>query len=130
MFGLVSSVFINCFIGIGSILYGQKPNLKELSTTACINITSTFYNSTSLQTTAQTPLNNPAIIVNTGLNRLFDISYYWYSLIAMVVVFSVGIVVSLSTKRYNKKDLDDEMFFHLFRRFTNRKVRKIILNQK
>jgi len=130
LFGLVSSVFINCFIGIGSILYGQKPNLKELSTTACINITSTFYNSTSLQTTAQTPLNNPAIIVNTGLNRLFDISYYWYSLIAMVVVFSVGIVVSLSTKRYNKKDLDDEMFFHLFRRFTNRKVRKIILNQK
>ena len=42
---------------------------------------------------------------------VYDISYYWFSLIAIVVVFVVGIVVSLATKR-KSRHIDPDLLFN------------------
>lgn len=133
MVGLLVSVAVNCFIGIGSILYGQKPPLKSLNTDLCYqNITNNANFTDTLTTLSPTTLLNSTIFkadvyVNTGFNRIFDISYYWYSLIAVCIVFVLGTIISLMTKRHNKEDLDDNLFFHMVSRIKNKRVNIIFI---
>lgn len=130
--GLITSVFINCFIGIGAILYGAKPALKDLNTNLCEN-NSTINLIANISTNFQTEMSNATTILtnlsektgNEGIWRIFDISYYWYSLIAMIIVFVLGTIVSMMTRKYNKKDLDDTLFFSGLSKIINKRNRGI-----
>lgn len=123
--GLIVSLVVNCYIGIGSILYGEKPKIKILSTDKCpivSNFNSTIFPSNSMNSTSD--LTDVIITKNSGFSRVYDISYYWYSLIAIVIVFTLGILVSLITRKYNKKELDEELIF-----YSNRKMKHNNRNQ-
>ena len=112
MFGLITSLMVNMFLGIGSIKYGHKPILKELSTNLCDN------NSTSFSTTAASIFNNSTILrQNSGFSSVYDISYYWFSLIAITIVFTLGITISLITNKFTiQKPLEDNLLFFKSRR--------------
>ena len=129
MVGLVTSVIVNCFIGIGAILYGAKPPLKNLNTDLCESNSTTSLMA-NISTTLQSQISNTTTVLtdlsmasgNQGLWRIFDISYYWYSLIAMIIVFLLGTLVSLMTRNYKHKDLDDKLLFGGVAKIMNRKV--------
>lgn len=114
--GLVISTLVNCYIGIGSILYGTRPSLKPLSTDMCPNSTLTFQTNLANSTVPHSP--------NTGFDLVFDISYYWYSLIAICIVFVLGTFVSLLTKSYDRKELDDNLLFPCVRFLKKKQVRR------
>lgn len=59
---------------------------------------------------------------NQGIWRIFDVSYYWYSLIAMIIVFALGTFVSMMTRGYKKKDVDEGLYYSGVAKIMNRKV--------
>ena len=116
MCGLITSLIVNMFLGIGSIKYGHKPILKELSTNLCHNNSTTI--PFNLSTTAASIFNNSTVSPqNTGFSSVYDISYYWFSLIAVTIVFTLGITISLITNKFTvQKPLEDNLLFFKSRR--------------
>ncbi|CAF0921410.1 unnamed protein product [Brachionus calyciflorus] len=98
--GLLISTCVNLWLGLVTILYGNRPQAKDFKVDGC-PLNSTFI-----------PITNRTVVPNEGFRMIYNLSYYWFSLIAIVIVFVVGISVSLITNR-EKKKVNEELLIHL-----------------
>jgi hypothetical protein len=60
--------------------------------------------------------------------QIYNLSYYWFSLIGISVVFIVGIVISLAYKPKSKEQLEPRLFIDLEEKLLN--LKSTILNRR
>jgi hypothetical protein len=84
--GLVVSTGVNLWLGVGGILWKQPIPRKPLSTAGCAN-----------DTTKTVAVDDLKIFKASGSQNLsiYDVSYFYYPLIAVIIVFVLGTLVSL-----------------------------------
>lgn len=126
--GLLSGLVFMFWIGVGAQIH--KPNIPKspVYTTDCIwNITTTvattaMYNAstTAMPTTSTTAMYNASATAaataddSDPLQRLYDLSYMWYSATAVLTVCGIGLIVSFITGPTRAEDLDPKLICPLF----------------
>lgn len=111
--GLVSSLAVALWIGLGKKLSGLAPEVLPLTTEACIMNTSTAVTSFNSSLNLITNANSTVELWNESGNInepfwLLKISYMWYTLVAIVVCCVIGLLVSAITGG-PKDDLDPSL---------------------
>ncbi|XP_067657868.1 sodium-coupled monocarboxylate transporter 1-like [Haliotis asinina] len=128
--GMVVSLMLNLWIGLGGVMYGRRPVLlppapgnscRVLDTT---NVTSLYIpdpfrnNTNHADITTSFPNSVPGNVVDIGGNSLYNISYLYYAPIGCLVAFSVGLLASLATKHSCEPVRDERLLFPFVRRFS------------
>ena len=112
-YGLIISVVINFALSTSSILFAQPLVSKPFSTTGC---DTNFSLAISFNQTANTSkLDN--FILGYYFKRLFQLSYLWFSLIAVFNVFLIGMLVSFITGLTKITNLNEDLYYDVFKRF-------------
>lgn len=97
-------------------MYGDIPTKKPLSIEMCdLNQTITNLNHT------QIIMNKPA---KNWYLTIFNVSYYWFSFIAVSIVFLVGITVSLLTEK-DVKPLGRDLWIDITNPFKSKDSAKV-----
>ena len=118
--GLAVSTAVNLMLGTGSVLVNKLPPFKSLSVEKCSNLTAmlnatTTPASTFLTNTTTTITLAPQNVALESFKNIFRISYYWFSVVSILIVFSVGLLVSYLTKNEQSmracEELDDNLVF-------------------
>jgi hypothetical protein len=112
-YGLLISLIFNFALSTSSTLFAQPPISKTFSTSGCdTNSSSTVYwNQT---TNASTPY---PLVSDFNWKIVFQLSYLWYSLLAVFNVFLIGILVSCFTGLTNIETLDENLYYDVLKRF-------------
>ncbi|CAH1777781.1 unnamed protein product [Owenia fusiformis] len=148
--GLVSSLGILIWINAGVLMFKIRPNNLPTDISGCIVNASEYYNKTTAsefldivtsgylnltQTGHPFELNTSFSSVTdgvltldvelskeSGIFYLYNVSYVWYTLIALIVTFAVGLPVSLLaacvTGKYKAEDLDERLFWSVFKQLS------------
>lgn len=121
--GLIVALVLNLTLSIISIIFGLPPTSKSFRTIDCSNTvpSNSMSNTQDLfesinTTTIISSLNNNYNSQSNGLFKfqaIFQLSYLWYSVLAVFNVFFVGIIVSLITGRNNTDVLDPLLYIDL-----------------
>ncbi|XP_076075543.1 sodium-dependent multivitamin transporter-like [Mytilus galloprovincialis] len=113
--GLLSGLVFMFWIGVGAQIH--KPNIPKspVYTTDCIwNITNNASTTAMPTTTAMFNASTTAADESDPLQRLYDLSYMWYSATAVLTVCCVGLIVSFITGPTRAADLDPKLICPLF----------------
>ncbi|CAH1777782.1 unnamed protein product [Owenia fusiformis] len=141
--GLFSSLGILIWINTGVLMFKIGPKNLPTDISGCTNTTK-YSNTTTTTTTSEyakiASLGNngttPAYLFNTshldvtnvtselgwkdesGIFYLYNVSYVWYTLIALIVTFAVGLPVSLVassiTGKYKREDVDKRLYWPVY----------------
>ena len=108
MLGVIPSLIITIFIGVGSIVAGNAKNLPNqklpLRQDGC------YVNSTDLYSTANSFFSSPMVksepewkqLEYSGLNNFLGVSYLWHPLITVVTTVVFGLIFSFIINKYKK----------------------------
>ncbi|XP_025114826.1 sodium-dependent multivitamin transporter-like [Pomacea canaliculata] len=122
--GLVCSLATSLWVGIGAILTRQRTvsSLPPLNTLAChvadnvTNVTwsglrelTTVYSVATDNVTSATPLS-----LSHGLDKWYQLSYWHYSTLSVIVSLIVAVVLSAMTGCNKKRDLDRRTYYDFF----------------
>lgn len=121
--GLFCSLIMMFWIGIGA--YITKPDLGRtpISLEGCpnftvfTNISQTFTNYTYSTTTSlynATIDLTPVVEDENPINKLYTLSYVWYSFTAVLIVVVVGMTVSLITGKNDPRTIDARLICPIF----------------
>ncbi|XP_060555332.1 sodium-coupled monocarboxylate transporter 1-like isoform X2 [Ruditapes philippinarum] len=120
--GLVCGLIMNIWISFGTAITKTSVNIKSpISVDGCIW---KYSNTTTLTTSSTTTSMAPSSVetVSTthifdkyeGINRLYTVSYMWYSGIGVCTVVVVGMVVSLITGITDTSKLNPKLICPIF----------------
>ncbi|KAJ8318085.1 hypothetical protein KUTeg_003176 [Tegillarca granosa] len=121
--GLISGLALMFWIGIGSEIYKPNNPKSPISTAGCNwNLTTTTAMTTSMTSlsTMQTTFtdqfynNGTDIIESNPLQRLYSLSYIWFSATAVLWVVGIGLIVSFITGRRKPEEIDPKLMCPLF----------------
>ncbi|XP_074659559.1 sodium-coupled monocarboxylate transporter 1-like [Tubulanus polymorphus] len=114
--GLISGLIVTLWIGIGAQVH--KPfNPKATVSIAGCNITSNFTTSVMTSTMTMTttvPESTSQDLIHGGV---YNVSYMWYSLIAVITTVTIGVIFSFITGGENTEDLDPRLIVPVFDKF-------------
>lgn len=110
--GLFTGLIFMFWIGVGAQIHKPYNPKAPVFTTDC-NWNLTAGNSSF---TTTTPMNNVSTIPEESdpLQRLYSLSYMWYSATAVLTVCSVGLIVSFLTGPKRAEDVDPKLICPLF----------------
>ncbi|KAK3582997.1 hypothetical protein CHS0354_005637 [Potamilus streckersoni] len=137
--GLISSLVIMLWIGVGTYVYKPKNWQASISVEGCnwnlttlatpVTMNATIENVTStissvfdrITSAGPSVMNNATSAVDTAAEShsepfypLYTLSYMWYSLTAVLIVVVVGMIVSLITGRQDPKTIDARLICPIF----------------
>lgn len=113
--GLITSIIISLTLSISSMIYAKPSASKFFNINGCLNSTTYATNLTELfiinnNNTAVNSINNNSTFTYTKTNKfsfIFQLSYLWYSALAVLNVHLIGSIISILTNVYMKKKFID-----------------------
>lgn len=111
--GATSGFLIVAWIGIGSFIVKPLYPKLPVSVAECVNQTTLLDLNIS-----NNPLSQAAMNL-TGFNKIYSLSYMWLSTVGVSTTIIIGIIVSLSTRKFAKRTKVDDKFI-IYRSFKNR----------
>ncbi|ESP04001.1 hypothetical protein LOTGIDRAFT_185388 [Lottia gigantea] len=118
--GLLTSVVLLLWIGFGSFIAGIPPIKSPVSISGCnwtllddgvMGFNNITFNPTGNTTNITIPSD---IDYSSPLTHIYQISYLWYSVLAVVIVLLVGLPVSFITGAQNPSELDPKLICPIF----------------
>ncbi|KAI8518027.1 Sodium-coupled monocarboxylate transporter 1 [Branchiostoma belcheri] len=118
--GLISSLFITLWVGMGGIVWPRARWMPPISTEGCPgNVTANFTTSAPMSTSmAQFSITTPT--ADNGYPpeaALYELSYVWFGGLATVTCVVVGLIVSFVTGSQDPKEMDPKLFIPFYERF-------------
>ncbi|XP_035683966.1 sodium-coupled monocarboxylate transporter 1-like [Branchiostoma floridae] len=122
--GLLSSLFLTLWVGMGAIVWPRARWMPPVSIEGCpvdfpANGTANFTTISTMSTSmAEYSITTPA--VDNGYPpeaALYELSYVWYGALATVTCVVVGLLVSFATGTQDPKEMDPKLFIPFYDRF-------------
>ncbi|KAL4220203.1 Sodium-coupled monocarboxylate transporter 1 [Mactra antiquata] len=119
-FGLLSALCLLMWIGVGTTITKTSVVIKPAVSTINCNWNITGQATTALPTTTLATVAAQAVQTTSvydkydGINRLYTVSYIWYSGIGVVTVVFVGMIVSLITGKTDPSTLNPKLICPVF----------------
>ncbi|XP_064613869.1 sodium-dependent multivitamin transporter-like [Liolophura sinensis] len=113
--GLFSSLALIFWIGIGANIVKPPFYTPPVFIHGCTNYTSNYTTLTNVTTTTVSmPVHNVQLTEITGVDKLYTVSYIWYSGISFFTVLVVGLIVSFATGATKPEEVDPRTIVPIF----------------
>ncbi|CAH1272474.1 SLC5A8 [Branchiostoma lanceolatum] len=122
--GLLSSLFLTLWVGMGGIVWPRARWMPPVSIEGCPadfpgNITANFTTSPTMST-SMAQHSFTTIAADNGYPpeaALYELSYVWFGALATVTCVVVGLIVSFATGPQDPKDMNPKLFIPFYDRF-------------
>ncbi|KAK0046406.1 sodium-dependent multivitamin transporter isoform X2 [Biomphalaria pfeifferi] len=136
-FGLLASLVVSLYVGIDPVINPAPKFSLPLRTDGCPLINATVWNVTNVYNNTTTIANQVVYNSTTTIanqvsfqsDRLY-LSYIHYATLALIVSFTVGIIVSLITCCNKGKTIDERTYYHYSWLCSNKKIYKLKHEQR